>query len=515
MAGKGAKKSKAKKAEPKRKTSAPHARPQMAPPESLEQLMRQKEEVEALLSSLEDAYSEAAILEEDYNDIKSKNEKKLEDIKKRVYILTKKQAAEPPQMQPSPPARPRVSLPVIEEIEEEETTPAVEEKPKKEKKEKIDAGPSVSQEDLKKLELDLAEKIKDMVEEIGAKVTEKDLLEMKNSFAKYEAEIDKMKAQVEAVKEGKRIDEEKIQRVAEGVAEIRTMVYGREAASKEQEIRTEKVVEVMRRLEPEKIMFELGRRDKEMGNQNLRLTKIEETTKEFGEMLRRIEKLLQNIGSLEHVLTISKEASEKLMSMENINRSNQKMLDKIQGIYAELSKRMEEFVLYRAKQDRMEDLVNEVIKNLDELNTRSAYFVTKDDLESFRASVQSSAAAPYPSAGVAEDTASQKEGIEMLLKTLEDEFRGRTISKGEYEKMKKANLAKLKELEERVEKKSPPPQAPEREIKSAKPAKAEKKPEETKSRNEMLLKDLDDTFKKGFISKEAYEKTRKMIIGKR
>lgn len=492
------------------------------PDESLEQLMRHKEEIEALLSSLEDAYSEASILEEDYNDIKSKNEKKLEDINKKIDTLARKQEATiEPEVRPAPVriAKPQVALPVIEEIEEEPSPPAAEEKPKKEKKEK--AVTSISQEDLKKLEVDLAEKIKDMVEGIGAKVTEKDLLEMKNTFAKFEAEIDRMKAQVEAVKEGKKSEEEKIQRVAEGVAEIRTMVYGREASAKEQEIRMEKTTDVLRRLEPEKIIMELSRRDKEIGNQNLRLTRIEETTKEFGEMLKKIERLLQNIGSLEHVINISNEASEKLMMMENIQRSNQKMLDKIQGIYAELSKRMEEFVLYRAKQDRIDDLMNDLMKSVDELSTKAAYFITKDDLEAFKASIQTAAPA-YSEPGESHSFSSQKEEIELLLKTLEDEFKSRAISKEEYEKMKKANLAKLKELEDKTGKKLPPlPPAPEKEIKPLKPAKTERKTEgikvtkETKSKNEMMLKDLEDTYKKGFISKEAYEKTKKMILGKR
>jgi hypothetical protein len=500
------------------------------PPESLDQLVHQKEEIEALLSSLEDAYSEASILEEDYNDIKLKNEKKLDDINKKIDVQSRKQQAErapvieaPAMKAPVAVARPQVRIPVIEESEEE-ISPVVEEKPKKGKASKKDDDEEnatiVSQEDLKKLEVDLAEKIKDMVEGIGAKVTEKDLLEMKNTFAKFEAEIDKMKAQVEAAKEGKRLDEEKIQRVAEGVAEIRTLVYGREASAKEQEIKMDKTADLIRKLEPEKIIMEIGRRDKEIGNQNLRMTKLEDTTKEFGEMLQRIEKLLLNIGSLEHVIKISNEASEKLMYMENIQRNNQKMFDKIQGIYAELSRRMEEFVLYKAKQDRVDDLMNDLMKNFDDINTKAAYFVTKEDLESFKSNLQSQFAAAAPSSGRTDEASSQKEEIEMLIKTLDDEFKNRTISKDEYEKMKKANLAKLKELENGANKPAPA-LPPAKEIRQEKPAKPVKKPDEpkltkeTKNRNDMMMKDLEDTYKKGFISKDAYERTKKMILGKR
>jgi len=492
------------------------------PAESLEQLTHQREEIEALLSSLEDAYSEASILEADYDDIKSKNEKKLDEINRKIDSISKAQTAaatvipdedaqEKPIRQPVKIVRPKVEIPVIEDVEEEPPPAA------KGKKDKA-AALGISQDDLQKMQMDLADSIRKMVEEIGSKVTDKDMTEMRNSFAKLDAEIDKMKAQLEAVKEGRKIDDDKIQRVVEGLAEVRTMVYGREASTKEQEIKMEKMIDLLSKLEPEKLLLEIGRRDKEMSNQALRVNKLEETSKEFGEMLKRIEMLLRNIGSLEHVIKIGTEASEKLMDMQNMQRSVQKMSDKIQGMYAELSKRMEEFMLYRAKQDRVDDMLNDVLKNLDELNTKAAYFVTRDDLDSFRSSVQATiaSAASYAPTTASDERESQKEEIQMLLKTLEDEFRSKSISKGEYEKMRNANLAKLRELDIKTAPKATPAI---KEPAPAKPMKVEKKEpvftKDQKNRNDMLLKDLEDTFRKGMISKEAYDKTRKMILGKR
>lgn len=502
--------------------------------ETLESLLHQKEEIEALLSSLEDAYNEAAILEEDYNEIKSKNEKKLEEINKKIEILTSKQKGEEKieieeSKKPKPVAKSsKIEIPIekttrqpvkivepeIEKIE----PPKKEEKPKKVKEEKTEGLPLISKDDLKNLEVELAEKIKEMVEQIGAKVTEKDLLEMKNNFVKYETEIDRLKAQIDAVKESRKVDDEKIQRIVEGLAEIRTLVYGREAAVKEQEIKFEKMMDIITKLEPEKLLLELGRRDKEINNLGMRITKLEETTKEMTEMLKRIETLLRDVGSLEHVIKISNEASQTLLSMQTIERNAQKMFDKIQGIYAELSKRMEEFMFYRAKQDRMEDLLTETMKNVDELLTKSAFFVTKEDLESFRATI--SVPSVQPTTGPSEEDIlrQEKEEIEILLKTLEEEFKNKSISKEEYEKMKKTNLEKLKEIENKlkggVKEKETEKITVEEKSKSTKEEKKEKPTKEEKEKTEKLLKELEDSFKKGFISKEAYEKTKKMILNK-
>lgn len=524
---------------PKKKDSGKKVSAVPAAGESLEKLIQQKEEIQALLSSLEDAYSEATILEDDYNEIKSKNTKRLEEIEKKIETLKSKEAGTPAKGPSPAPPEPRAALKPSREAppeeipaaipSEPETAPpiVVEEKPKKESPKKTKAKEEkehVSPDDLKNLELELADKVKEMVEEIGTKLNEKDVLEIKNNFAKSETEIEKMKALVESIKESRKISDEKIQRVVEGLAEIRTMVYGREASTKEQEIKFEKVMDIMNKLEPEKLMMELSKRDKEMSDQKLRMDKLEETTKEFGEMFKRIEKLLKDIGSLENVVKVSNEASEKLMSMQNIETSNRKMLDKIQGIYAELSKRMEEFMLYKAKQSRIEDLVNELLKNLDSVNTKMDFFVTKEDMESFKASVQASAAPAEATPGVSSE---EKEEVEMLMKSLEEEFKSGVISKEDYEKMKNANLEKLKNMESVKAEGAPVPAAPAPPAKEEKgeggkgkkevePAK-EEKPERTKEsgeREDMLLKDLEETFKKGFISKKAYEKTRKMILGK-
>ncbi len=105
----------------------------------------------------------------------------------------------------------------------------------------------------------------------------------------------------------------------------------------------------------------------------------------------------------------------------------------------------------------------------------------------------------------------------MLMKSLEEEFKGVAISKEEYEKMKNANLAKLKEIEGKIKEAEKGKVLGA--IKEGKPEGKPKKiergiPPEEKGKEEMLLKDLEETFKKGFISKEAYEKTKKMILRK-
>jgi hypothetical protein len=57
------------------------------PKESLEELRAHKEEIEALLSSIEDSYRDATLPEKTYHEVKENNEKKLEEIEHKIKIL--------------------------------------------------------------------------------------------------------------------------------------------------------------------------------------------------------------------------------------------------------------------------------------------------------------------------------------------------------------------------------------------------------------------------------------------
>ena len=57
--------------------------------ENLIELQKQKEDIEILLSTLEEAYRDASITEEHYNEVKGKNKKKLEEINLKIISLEK------------------------------------------------------------------------------------------------------------------------------------------------------------------------------------------------------------------------------------------------------------------------------------------------------------------------------------------------------------------------------------------------------------------------------------------
>jgi len=54
---------------------------------SVDDLVKQKEEIEMLLSSLEDEYRNASISDKSYKEVKEKNQKRLDQIKSKLEEL--------------------------------------------------------------------------------------------------------------------------------------------------------------------------------------------------------------------------------------------------------------------------------------------------------------------------------------------------------------------------------------------------------------------------------------------
>jgi|GEM_PF-4774515 len=493
--------------------------------ENLDQLLHQKEEIETLLGSLEDAYNEAAIMEDDYEHVKKKNKEKLAEINKKIEKLKvsgmeTEVKRKPIAASPAPHAAPpriyeEKPVEIIREVVKEVKPPV---KPAEK--------PRVREEwNLKKIMEDMETRIAGKIKEISeaAKVEEsgKELKGVLTKLDKFEIDLEKLKAVLETVKEGRKVADEKVQRVTESMGELRSIIYQREASTKEQEIKVGKLLDSVSQVDPEKIVMDLKKRDKEIANQGMRIERINRMIEALNETMGRMKNVLVNIGSLENVVKVSQNVTDNLQAMESMKGNIEKSADRVQSIYVELSERMEEFLLYRTKQNRMEDLVNELMRSVDDMNTKLSRFVTKDDLDAFRQTLKPSGEEEVEGeAGkTIDDLQIQKEEIKMLIKTLEDEYKNKRIPKDEFEKTKRANLERLKEIEEEIKtggevQKAPPTAgAPSPVAESgAEPAVPKVAAKPKKEGKGMLLKDLEDTYKKGFISKEAYERTKKMIL---
>jgi hypothetical protein len=385
--------------------------------ESIEDLERQEEDIENLLSSLEASFKEGSIPEEHYNEVKQKNAEKLQEIKKKISFVQRQTAKESQTSKKEPSA----------------------EEPPKEKEEK----PGILGEFVSK-----ASKEK---EEAGEeKIKEKIITELAPKIEKINVRLVKLKAYVDAMKEDKISERESSQRITEEVGETRSSMNSMEGRVGEIEMKLEDVSETLADLKPQKFSKDLQKKDEEIKMHEARLEKLDDMNSTILKRVNQIQIILEKLGNIESMAEMTKGVSKKLVSIDERENKIARLADKIDSMFVEMNKRLEEFMFYKAKQDSLDDLSKEMLKSIDELTTKLTRYAEKDDLELLRDTLENkmnvmSKEAVAPSL-LGQQAQRDRSEIESLMKLLDEQFRKGRMSKKDYEKAKEANTQRLRQI---------------------------------------------------------------------
>jgi len=511
--------------------------------EILAELQKQKEDIEILLSSLEEAYSEAGISEKHYKEVKTKNQKRLKEIERKIKRIEKK-------VKPKEEKKPKTvgemieaeqgPVPVSEPVEGEIPVEAPAEMPRPVPEKPM---PGVAKPGEERF---TSEDIKSMLSRF-IKEIKPGGLQVLPRVEKMQIKLEKMGAFLDAMKEEKASGDETIRRLTEEIGEIRSSVGALDRKISQQEIIVSDINTAIADLKPERFVNVLRKGDAQLKMHDAKIRRFEDMTPLLVKRITQIEAVLKKIGSLEKIADFGRDIARRLVEIENREKRIGRISDKIDSIFMELNKRLDEFVLYRAKQDTLDELSREMMKAIDDINTKIEKYAEKEDMDILRDTLEARISGIGMPSTVSKEVMKlqqQQREIEELLDILGEQFRKGKIKKEEYEKAKKVNTERLEDIKKKIQEQSQAPEelegqpAPEpmeeepteekpevaeTEVKEEKGAgekpveeKPEKKPVEkkpAKTSKEEMIEDLEESYKKGEISKEAYERTKKILKG--
>lgn len=571
---------------------------------SVDGVRNMRKEVEDFLAHLEDEHRNAGISDEAYNEAKEKNEKKLKEITDTLtnwgVLDSPTETAEAAKAEPAPVAKP-------ESVEQKNAKQAPDAR----------IEPAVVQANRQQPQSTYQEPA-------AAAAAANAAMQAELIQTKMNAEVEKLKAFIDAVKETGASMDERMQKTTESIGELRSMVFQREGAARETELKIEKIEDEMSAIKPEKITKELEKRDRKSAEQDMILERLDRKSSDTQKIITGIRETLESIGGLENIAGVNKNVAEKLAKFGRAESEMQKLSSKIEKMYIDINKKLEEFTLYKTRQDSMGELLEDLMKSVDTITVNLDSYSAKSDFEKFKGDVLAlqesmgrirtslDAVIPLVQLKLPDSIKSlreEKEGIETLLSSIADEVKKGRVPRSEYEKAKARNMKRLSEIDEKLKKewdgflqalKIKQPQAAETKTPESRPAEAakqepkekteakaaeeetvvqenedkpaeedevaekmqEKKPQEKsavkkeeseaavepdetgpestdgkkkssksmeaetrkaekpeltedsgKTEKDRLLEELDDSFRKGMISKEAYERTKKVLEG--
>ena len=450
------------------------------PKESLAELQKQREDIEALLASIEEAYSEGTMPEAQYQDVKAQNEEKLQEINDKLDKAAmegggeapaeppkegeaKPEEPEPaetaPQEQPQPEPAATQPAPETQPVQESapepapttpEPAPTAVPAPVEQPTEQAMEGEQKTQQ-LTSATIEMPEEIREMIEgikegKIGGNA------ELLKRIDKVEVDIEKVKSFVDAMKDERTSLDERFQRVSEEVGEIRSNMNNMDGRLGELEIKTDESSDIIRNLKPQRISQALETREGDVKNIKARIEKIEDVISNTLKRVGEIRNLLQDLGSIDNLANMSKDVAKKVIMVDDSLKKMGRMSDRIDTIFGELNKRLEEFMFYKAKQQSLDEMTQDLMRNIEEMSTKMDSYVQKNDLNSMKdfliTKIEEAKGSPaaVPVSGPGAEIQKQIDEIKELNVMLEEQKKSGALGEKEYQKAKEANTNKMEEL---------------------------------------------------------------------
>lgn len=419
---------------------------------SLDELVEKKKQVAELLAALEDDYRKAAITEESYKQAKGSNARKLELIKEKLEEFGVKDdgpapAAAPAKPQISASAPTAAAAPIPAQPAPPFPHPAA-----------GDAKPPAAAH----APSNPLSAISGIFHPSPSPSFE---LEIQKLDGKFAVELERIKATIDAMKETRAASEEKMQRMTESIAELRSMLFQRETALKNYDIKMEKLSEAMADIEPQKIAKDFTKRDKSAAEAEVRIEKLERKSDDVMRTINETAALIKSIGGLQNIADVDHAITRKLAKVEEIAKNVERFSEKTERMFVEVNKQLEEFTVYKVKQENTEEVVRDLVKGVDRMGIRLENCLEKKEITSFREMAGNlekqvsllkgalTRAAPFIEAELPKGMLlleREKEDVEALISSVTSEYEQKKIPEADFRATIEKNRAKLEELDKKL-----------------------------------------------------------------
>jgi uncharacterized coiled-coil DUF342 family protein len=189
--------------------------------------------------------------------------------------------------------------------------------------------------------------------------------------------------------------------------------------------------------------------------------KTDKKLEDIGQKVSQIDEFLRTAGSLENIVEVSKNISTKVNEVKEVVRYIERLATQVEKAFVEMNKNLEEFSIFKARVESLDESVRELSRNFEAINTRLENVATLKDIESLRTDIMSirtqideiNKVLPIAEAKIPETIKrlrEERDDILLLLQSLETELKQGKISLGDYNSSKSKALEKLRRIEDQL-----------------------------------------------------------------
>ena len=282
-------------------------------------------------------------------------------------------------------------------------------------------------------------------------------------------DLEKLRAEVDGLKEVKFSSDERIKDLAESTGEIRSLLFQKDSLVKELQAKLRVLEDNVSGIEPRKISKDFQKEEERIAEAEAKTEKVESMYKDISKRVEESQKILEGIKSVENLKTKIQQMEDLVSKSIETKAEIDRFAGKTEKFYTEIEDKMKDFIRVKADLEKVDGLTKEITKSIDEINIKLTGFVKKEDVESFRKTTNDLVitnrekiekklkeiedALNISSEDVTrkiDELSKKRENIINLINSLEEQYRTGSIKKKTFEEVREKNEVLLKKIDENI-----------------------------------------------------------------
>jgi chromosome segregation ATPase len=200
-------------------------------------------------------------------------------------------------------------------------------------------------------------------------------------------DLEKLKAQVEALNEMRKAFNERFLALSEKIGEVRTMIIDQERETKDLKIEAKKAADLIKAVKPENILKEVKLEDAKIEALKGKLESNEVLFNKIINDLKEMRETVARFKGVESLVKMESDIKSEIDTIREIERNVEVHSGKVEDMFINLQRKLKEFEYLDKKVEEIANGFNVLMENFERLNVELSGTVKMEDIKKLRGNV--------------------------------------------------------------------------------------------------------------------------------
>ena len=198
------------------------------------------------------------------------------------------------------------------------------------------------------------------------------------------ADIERLYANMEALKETRKITNERLARISEEIGELRSMLVDRERQIQEIDAKSSKAAELVSEIQPEKLMIEMKKEEAKIESIKAQFEAHDKLLSEIINSVKDIKAQMNMFAGVEHILELNEEVKKQLEYTKKLESDIKRHAEKVEEIFIITKKRFPEIEELKTISLKMKEEHDKMLHDFEEIKFKIMQFSEKQEIDDLR-----------------------------------------------------------------------------------------------------------------------------------